>query len=263
VTPKLYARHALRLALFCLCLVCLCLGGTVLAQDTEDQAITLAAAHPALEDLLASYPGWQADAYDTGNSYGVWRVQFYFPSGSDLGWADVSPRLGEIFAWEASYELTGKLQRRAERTLYRFVRNDPRIRALVGDTDKIQKYFWYDSWREGWFVRLERGPETLDISIRSRFKGPLKLGNLFVEKIYLPNLLSYADYQAASRSSAVALAFSEPQISSTLRDKPGWTTRAEADDAGHWKVAFLAGDTVVAQAVVDLGKWAVRSVRIP
>ncbi len=231
------------------------------AQSAKDEAIALAAEHPALETLLASYEGWTADAYRPETSYGVWRVQFYFPSGADLGWADVSPDLGEVFAWEASYELTGRQNARAERTLYRFVRSDKRVRALVGDTDRLEKWFWYDSWREGWFVHIERGVDSLDVSIRSRSKGSLKLSNLFVEKIYLPNLLSYAEYEQANRSSAVALAFAEPAIATVLRDKPGWTSSAEPRGA-RWEIRFSLGAEVLATVVVDLAAQQVRSYEV-
>ena len=241
----------------------LLLSAVGLAQsDTEKSAaIALAAESPALTELLASHNGWTADAYKTSSSYGIWRVQFFFPSGENLGWADVSPKLEKVFAWEADYRLTGDQSARAERVLYRFVRNNPEIRALVGDTERLDKWFWYDSWREGWFVHLERGPDSLDVSIRSRFKGPLKLSNLFIEKIYLANVLSYEEYQEANRSSAVALAFAEPAIAAALRDKPGWTSSAErSGDA--WTIRFSLGETVVATAVVNLNAHEVRSYEV-
>ncbi len=227
--------------------------GTAWAQGgLKADAIALAARHPALEALLTSHPGWSADAYDTRTAYGIWRVQFFFPGGAELGWADVSPKRGKVLAWEADYQLSGEQYAHAERALFRFVRNSPEVRALVGDPDKITKYFWYDSWREGWFVRLERGPDTLDVSIRSRFKGPLKLSNLFIEKIYLSNALSYTDYQEANRSGAVALAFGQPEIAEALRDALGWTSTAEPDGRA-WRVRFSVGERVVATALVDLG----------
>lgn len=240
----------------------LLMGTLGMAQgEGKDAAIALAAESPALSGLLSSHPGWTADAYKTGTSYGIWRVQFFFSSGAELGWADVSPKLAKLFAWEADYQLTGKQNAHAERTLYRFVRNDPEIRALVGDTEKLDKWFWYDSWREGWFVHLESGPDSLDVSIRSRFKGPLKLSKLFVEKIYLSNVLSYAEYQEASRSSAVALAFAEPEIAAALRDKPGWASSAEPSGQ-EWKIRFSLGETLVATAVVDLNTQQIRSFEV-
>lgn len=235
--------------------------GVSQGEGEKADAIALAAESPALEELLASHQGWTADAYKTGSSYGIWRVQFFFPSGENLGWADVSPKLEKVFAWEADYRLTGEQSARAARVLYRFVRNDPEISALVGDTARLDKWFWYDSWREGWFVHLERGPDSLDVSIRSRFKGPLKLSNLFTEKIYLANALSYEEYQEANRSSAVALAFAEPAIAAALRDKPGWTSSAEeAGDA--WRIRFLLGEKILATAVVNLSAHEVESYEV-
>ena len=149
----------------------------------------------ALKPLLAAHEGWSADAYRTETGYGVWRVQFYFPGGEELGWADVSPAQGEVYAWEASYELGGALQRRAERTLYPFVLRHPDVRALLGREEPLERWLWYDSWREGWFVHLERGAGSLEVSVRSRRPGSLQLQDLFIEKIYFPNVLSLADHR--------------------------------------------------------------------
>ena len=239
---------------------CLVLLSVAWAQ--KEAAIDLAAAHPALRPLLDLHNGWTADAYDTGNRYGVWRVQFYFPGGDKLGWADVSLKTDQVYAWEASYELTGALQKETERALYRFVRADPEVRALVGDTDTLEKWFWYDSWREGWFVHLERGPDSLDVSVRSRRKGSLNLADLFVEKIYFPNVLSLEDYQAARRSNAVALAFSSPRIAAALREQPGWTSSGEPLGAELWAVSFALAEQQVASAVVDLKTQQVQKVTV-
>lgn len=232
----------------------LALGSVAGAQvsGAKDAAVTLAAAHPALKPLLAAHEGWSADAYRTETGYGVWRVQFYFPGGEELGWADVSPAQGEVYAWEASYELGGALQRRAERTLYPFVLRHPDVRALLGREEPLERWLWYDSWREGWFVHLERGAGSLEVSVRSRRPGSLQLQDLFIEKIYFPNVLSLADQQAAERSRAVALAFAAPEVAAALRDTPGWTSTGTPLEGGRWRVVFTRSGAEIARAVVDL-----------
>lgn len=243
-------------------LVMLCLALFSMTYAQKDAAIAVAAEHPALKPLLALHEGWSADAYDTENSYGIWRVQFYFPGGEELGWADVNPEAEKVYAWEASYELTGKLQEKTRRALYRFVRRSPEVRALVGDPAALEKWFWYDSWREGWFVHLERGPDSVDVSIRSRVKGALKLTDLFIEKIYFPNALELDEYRAARRSSAVALAFANPEIAATLRKKPGWTSTGTLLDGEVWQVSFAQAEREIASAVVDLGAQRVEQVSV-
>ncbi len=239
--------------------LCLALIGTAW---TQKGAAIAAAAHPALKPLLALYEGWSADAYDTENDYGVWRVQFYLPGGEKLGWADVNPEKGEVYAWEASYELTGPLQRRAQRVLYRFVQGSPEVRALVGNPVTLEKWFWYDSWREGWFVHLERGGDSLDVSLRSHTKGPLKLTDLFVGKIYFPNTLGLDEYRAARRGGAVTLAFAEPEIAALLRDRPGWTSSGTLLGGELWQVSFTQNGGEVARAVVDLDAHHIRRVTL-
>ncbi len=221
-------------------------------EDVKDAAVTLAAAHPALKPLLAEHEGWSADAYRTATGYGVWRVQFYFPGGEELGWADVSPAQGQVYAWEASYELGGALQRRAERTLYPFVLRHPEVRALLGREQPLERWLWYDSWREGWFVHLGRGAGSLEVSVRSRLPGPLQLDELFIEKIYFPNVLSLADHQAAEQSRAVALAFANPQVTAALRGEPGWTSAGTPLGGGRWQVVFARDGGEIVRTVVDL-----------
>ncbi len=218
--------------------------------------------HPALKPLLALHDGWSADAYDTRNSYGIWRVQFYFPGGEELGWADVNPEMEKVYAWEAFYELTGKLQRQTQRALYRFVRRSPEVRALVGDPAPLEKWFWYDSWREGWFVHLKNGSDAVDVSIRSRVKGSLKLTDLFIEKIYFPNTPKLGEYRAAQRSSAVALAFANSEIAAALREKPGWTSSGTRLDGEVWHVSFARAEREIASAVVDLDAQRVEQVSV-
>ena len=221
-------------------------------QGQQDAAVTLAAAHPALKPLLEAHDGWSADAYRPETGYGVWRVQFYFPGGEELGWADVSPGQGRVYAWEASYELGGALQRRAERTLYPFVLRHPDVRALLGREEPLERWLWYDSWREGWFVHLERGAGSLEVSVRSRLPGPLRLEDLFVEKIYFPNVLSLEDFRNAQKDRAVALAFAAPEVAAALQDRPGWTSTGTKLAGGRWRVVFAQGGTEIARAVVDL-----------
>ncbi len=101
-------------------------------------------------------------------------------------------------------------------------------------------------------MHLERGPDSLDVSIRSRVKGSLKLTDLFIEKIYFPNALELEDYRAAQRSNAVALAFADADIAAALRDRPGWTSIGTFLGGERWQVSFVQVGREVASAVVDL-----------
>lgn len=229
----------------------------------KDAAVALAADHPALKPLLAAHEGWTADAYKTATQYGLWRVQFYFPGGEELGWADVSPARERVYAWEASYELGAALQRRAERTLYPFVLRDPQVRTLLGGEQPQGRWLWYDSWREGWFVHLEHGAGSLDVSVRSRRPGSLRLDDLFVEKIYFPNVLSLADFRRAQGDQAVALAVASPEVAAALRDRAGWTSTRTPLRGARWEVAFAQGGDRIARAVVDLGTGRTLRVSVP
>ena len=164
----------------------------------------------------------------------------------------MSPARGRVYAWEASYELGGALQRRAERTLYPFVLRHPDVQALLGRDGPLERWLWYDSWREGWFVHLERGPGSPEVSVRSYRPGPLQLEDLFVEKIYFPNVLPLEDFRNAQKDRAVALAFAAPEVAAALRGGPGWTSTGTPLADGRWRVVFARDGTEIASAVVDL-----------
>lgn len=101
----------------------------------------------------------------------------------------------------------------------------------------------------------------MDIFIRSRDKGSLKLSKLFIERIYFPNVLPYADLRAGQRASAVALAFAEPEIAAALRAKPGWSSDGEAVGA-IWRVRFFRDGKRIVSAEVDLAAQRVRTYKI-
>lgn len=100
------------------------------------------------------------------------------------------------------------------------------------------------------------------MSIRSHTKGPLKLTDLFVEKIYSPDTLGLDEYRAAWRGGAVALAFADPEIAALLRDRPGWTSSGTLLGGELWQVSFTQNGVEVARAVVDLDAHRIRRVTL-
>lgn len=225
---------------------------------SHHDAVALVAAHPAFEAALRGHPGWRAQSYATGNRYGVRRVQLWGASGEALGWADVGPPLGPeaaaggVYSWETTYDLSPDLYRQAERALYAFLRGDPQVRALVGDPDALDKWLWYDSWRGAWTVHLERGPDSVQVALRSRREAPLALADLYLERIFFPHVLPYSDWRAGQEARAVTAAFAKPEVAARLRPHEGWRGEAEPLGAGRWRVRFLRGAELLAETVVAL-----------
>jgi hypothetical protein len=235
---------------------------TAHAQTAQD-AINLAAEHPAFAKGLADRPGWTANAYDTKGRYGIWRVEFYDANGNGMGWADVSLEQYRLYAWDATVEVIETQYAEVEQILLDFLRNDDMAKDMIGSIDDAYGYWvGYDSWRECWMVHVDRGADSLDLTVRSRRSDTKSLEGLYLEKVYVANIMSYGDWQNANGAQIVAVAFENPEIAAAVRDVDGWTTATEKLDGDAWKVRFLSGETVLAEADVNMTDGSLANINI-
>jgi hypothetical protein len=232
-----------------------------LAQSPQD-AINLASSHAAFVKGLEDRPGWSANAYDAKSRYGVWRVEFYDADGNGIGWADVNVEQQRVYAWEAAFDVIESQYAEAEQVLIDFLRNDETSQKIIGSVDDV--YGWwvgYDSWREIWMVHLDRGADSLDLTVRSRSAQPKSFKSLYLEKVYVANIMSYDDWQNANSSQVVALAFENPEVAAAVRGKD-WTTQAERLEGDAWKVRFLSGEQVIVEADVNITDGSVANIAV-
>jgi hypothetical protein len=233
----------------------------VTAQSPQD-AINLASSHPAFAKGLEDRPGWSANAYDTKSRYEIWRVEFYDAEGNGVGWADVNLEQQHLYAWDAAFDVIEGQYAEAEQVLIDFLRNDETSQKLIGSVDDV--YGWwvgYDSWREVWMVHLDRGADSLDLTLRSRSSQPKSFESLYLEKVYVANIMSYGDWQNANGSQVVALAFENPEVAAAVRGKD-WTTSTERLEGDAWKVRFLSGEQVIVEADVNLADSSVANIAV-
>jgi hypothetical protein len=231
------------------------------AQNPQD-AINLASSHPAFAKALADRPGWTANAYDTKSRYGIWHVEFYDADGNGMGWADVNVEQQRLYAWDAAFDVIESQYAEAEQTLIDFLRNDETSQKLIGSVDDV--YGWwvgYDSWRETWMVHLDRGADSLDLTLRSRSAQPKSFESLYLEKVYVANIMSYDDWQNANGSQVIALAFENPEVAAAVRGVD-WTTSTERLEGDAWKVRFLSGEQVIVEADVNIADGSVANIAV-
>jgi hypothetical protein len=232
------------------------------AQTAQD-AINLAAEHPAFAKALADRPGWSANAYDTKSRYAIWRVEFYDADGNGMGWADVSLDQHRLYAWDTSFDVIESQYAEAEPILLDFLRNDKIAQDMIGSIDDVYgTWVGYDGWRECWMVHLDRGADSLDLTLRSRRSDPKSLEGLYLEKVYVANIMSFTDWNNANGSQIVAAAFENPEIAAAVRGVDGWTTATERLEGDAWKVRFLSGETVIAEADVNIADGSVANINI-
>lgn len=233
------------------------------AQTAQD-AINLATEHPAFAKALADRPNWSANAYDTKNRYGIWRVEFFDEGGNGLGWADVNLEQQRVYSWDTSFDITENQYAEAEQILMDFLRQDQLANELVGSVDDSYNYWvGYDGWRECWTVHIDRGVDSLDLIVRSRRSEPRSLDHLYLERVNIINIMSYGDWQNANSANVVAVAFEHPDIAAAVRDVDGWTTQTEKLEGEAWKVRFLSGETIVAEADVNMADGSLANIAIP
>lgn len=219
---------------------------------TEQDAVDLAAGHPAFAEGLDANPGWTAAAYDTENDYGIWHVQFWDGSGEDLGWADVSPARERVYTWETHFGATDTQRSAAETILIDFVAGLPEVNDLIDDPAQYNMYVDYNGWAQAWGVYLDRGEDSLYILVRFAGIVPSSLDNPQLVSISFPEIMSYEDWRESKQALAIATAFQNPDISAALQDVDNWTTSAEKQDENVWMVTFMGNDSTLAQVTVDL-----------
>lgn len=220
---------------------------------TEADAIALAAEYPFFAVGLEQNPGWSAAAYDTGNRYGIWRVQFWSASGVELAWADVSPQRGKVYSWEGYFGATDAQRNAAEPVLRDLVSTDPRLIDLLEDPSQYDIYIDYDAWNRWWGVYIDVGADSIWTAYQFEGKTPEALENPQSLGIWFSNVLTYAEWQESNKATAIATAFQNPEIADATTGIDHWTTWVEpADEQGIWTVYFMDGETVLAQVQVDV-----------
>ncbi len=223
----------------------------VVAQTTDD-AINLAASHSSFAKGLADRPGWTAVAYDTQNYYGIWRVQFYDAENNALGWSDINLEQQKVYAWETNFDIIEGQYAEAEEALLNFARQDPQVIEMIGNIDESNGvYIGFDAWREVWIMSIDRWPNSVELNIRSRNGTSRSLENLYLDKVLAQEIMSYEDWQNASSSQAIDIAFSAPEIAAAVRGKD-WTTYAERLESNTWKIHFMSGEEQIAEADVNV-----------
>lgn len=220
--------------------------------QTTDNAIALASSHPSFAGGLNDRPGWTATAYNTKNYYGIWRVQFYDADGNSLGWADVNLEKQKVYTWETHFDLSDGQYAEAEEALLNFARHDQTVIDMIGNIDESNGiWIGFDAWRELWIVSVDRWPNSVELNIRSRSTNSHSLENLYLEKVLVQDIMSYEDWQSASSSQAVEIAFQTPEIAAAVRGKD-WSTYAERLEGNIWKIHFMSGDQQIAEADVNV-----------
>ncbi len=229
-------------------------AATAQGYDADKQrAIQIAASHPMIAASLEHNSGWTASAYDAQDRYGLWRVDFTSQYGEDFAWAQVHLAEGRVLAWEADAGLGDDEYAEAEAKLLDFLRYDPAFLAFAGDVDD-HEWIWvgYESWRDTWVVHIERGQDSLIVTLRSEHAWTRSLEDLEVLQIRATSVVGVGDWRSMRGSDAVALAFTDPRVVAAVRGLEGWTASAEEVDRSLWRVLFVWEGRTVAEVEVDL-----------
>jgi hypothetical protein len=228
---------------------------TAQAQDySEQDVIDMVISQVPFSYGLQTVPGWSAAAYDSGNAYGIWRVQFWNADGEEIGWANINPAKQRMYDYEGHFESTEEQRVTADPVVREFIYSHPDIIELLGDPQAFADDMWvgYNGWAEAWGVWLNRGDDTLYFLVQFDGKVPDALTEPTLIEIGFPNVLSYDEWQTGMGAEATTVAFAEPDIAAVLRNVTGWQSHAERQADGLWQVTFTQNDTELVQAVINL-----------
>lgn len=217
------------------------------------RAIQIASEHPVIAASLEQNRGFTAGAYDAQDRYGLWRVDFTNVYGDVFAWAQVRLTEGRIVSWEADAGLNDAEYAEAEEKLLTFLRYDPEFLAFAGDVDE-HDWTWvgYESWRDTWVIHIERGMDSLIVTLRSEHAWQRSLEDLSILQIRATGVIEVDDWRSMRGSDAIALAFTDPRVVSAVRGREGWTASAQELDRSLWRVSFLWEGQTLAEVDVDL-----------
>jgi hypothetical protein len=225
-------------------------------RHSAEDAIALALQHSIFAAGLEFREGWTAQAYNSENAYGIWRVQFWH-EGDDLGWADVSLDLGKVYGYEAYFGATDLQREAAEEVIRDFVSSNEEVLELLPDVADYEMYIDYDSSSKLWYAYVDRGSDSIMPVIQFAGDDPLTPEDPALFTIWFPQIVSYTEWEEAQKANAISIAFQQSDISAALRGAD-WVTEVSTVDGQHvWHVLFLVDGTGVADATVNLNTSAV------
>ncbi len=229
------------------------------AQDTyrPEDAIAFVASLPDFAQGLEATEGWTAQAYNTRNGYGIWRVTFWNADGEEVGIADVSLERNRVYSAETYFYPSESIMQGAQDTIVEFVRNQPEVQELLDNPWDHDMYLDFNPWvfDGAWSVWIDNGSDPLYALVRPDNSSTFSTDNLQLIRVGFGNIMSWEDWRSANTSSAASIAFSQEEIASRMRDLPGWTSHAEPIDGGVdgvWWVGFYSGDFLAADAMINL-----------
>ncbi|MCU0497535.1 MAG: hypothetical protein MUF87_09315 [Anaerolineae bacterium] len=225
------------------------IGNATIAQEpfSEDTVIAMVAEDPLFAKGLENYPGWWALAFDSGNRYGIWQVEFYDADGNDLGWANVSPLNGRIYSWESYLSVDDKTREEAYPIVRDFVVNSPEVLSLLEAPDQYEIYIDYEPWSKVWGAYINVGGVD-SIWVAVDYDDDFNFINPRIAQIHFEGVDSYEEWFAANEDRAKSIAFEDAVVMEAVRGVVGWTsTVSRSEDQDNvWIVTFeAAGETLI------------------
>lgn len=229
-------------------------AGSTLAQNgvTAEDAIALAAAHPAFAFALDARPGWTAAAFNPNTSHGVWRVQFWVNDGEDLGYADVIPERNRVYYFETYFGATESQRDAAYDVVREFVIYNDEVLALLPDAADRDIWIDYNGWNQSWGAYISAGADSLWVLVDFEGDDPTTFTNPQLDAIGF-ELPSYEEWYAQTEDAAIGIAYQASDVAAALREHDNWyASAAPAEDGVLWSVEFYADDALIARSLVDV-----------
>ncbi|MCC6973422.1 MAG: hypothetical protein IT322_05360 [Anaerolineae bacterium] len=228
-----------------------------------EQAVAIAAAHPAFAPLLDSQPGWKGGAYFTHNAFAIWRVDFWDTSGESLGWAHVNLEKGLVYSWESYYRLSDAQKQIGQKAVADFIRGSAEVKTMLGDLDLDEIYIEYNPEWNVWFGWSYQQGTTIEFRVQFGDESRLSYTQPTLLGVSFPDVISYPEWLEGQKADAITVAFTSAEIAGKVRAHEGWRAEAVSTDEGVFVITFKAGDQVIGTVTVNLTERTILESQMP
>jgi hypothetical protein len=215
--------------------------------DEARQAIQILAAIPEVGEWLATFPDWEADAWQDDEDGRFYSVDLYSEAADEwLGWGYVNVSDGTVDDYFVPRELSAEEFQAGLERVEQFVFSDGELLGRLGDVANWEHDSWYNRWEGNWEIWFWYGLEEVAVTVS------IWEDELYIDRIYNPAELEAEEAAENSKNMAIDLAWQADGIDQAVAGVDNWQTYVSQQSETVWAVTFATTDQELFYALVDI-----------